>query len=519
MSNKIEQGVLFVEDKICNDDNFKEIMPINNKDGEPRIKFINREQMVLRAVDIEKLVSEDHAVRAIWEFVGKLDLSRYYEDIEAIEGQAGCSAFDPRLKISLWLYSYSKGISSAREISRLCEHDPAYQWLTGMEVINYHTLSDFRIKNKESLDEIFVQVLGILSAEGLITLERIMLDGTRVRACASGDTFRRENRIREHLEAAKEQVRIMNEAQEEEITSRLVQARKRAALEKQEKLELALRELEKIRKCKSGAEEKREARVSETDPEARIMKQGDGGYAPSYNMQVCTDSVNKVIVGVRISQSGDDHSELVDSEEAIEKNLGEAPDQLVVDGGFISRGNIISMKRKGVDLIGPMKDIRGIKISNLNQRGIDPEFYPDKFHYDVENNTYICPKGKVLRFKRKWNRIGYTEYGYEASDGDCSGCSFKGKCCPKSKGRMIIRTVNSYEVTEFIKKMETKEAKVVYSQRGSVAEFPNAWIKDKIGLRQFSLQGLSKVCIEALWVCLTYNIQQWIRLCWRAGFA
>lgn len=518
MSNKIEQGILFIEGGICDGNNFREVIA-NNKDGEPRVKFINREQMVLRAVDIEKLVPEDHEVRAIWGFVDKLDLSRYYEDIEAIEGQAGCSAFDPRLKISLWLYSYSKGISSAREISRLCEHDPAYQWLTGMEVINYHTLSDFRIKNKESLDEIFVQVLGILSAEGLITLERVMLDGTRVKACASRDTFRREDRIREHLEVAKEQIRIMNETQEEEISSRVVQGRKRAVLEKQEKLELALRELEKIRRCKSGADEKREARVSETDPEARIMKQSDGGYAPSYNMQVCTDSTNKIIVGVRISQSGDDHSELVDGEEMVEKNLGEAPDQLVVDGGFISKKNIISMKEKGVDLIGAVKDIKGIKASNLSQRGIDPEFHPDKFCYDAESNTYTCPKGNVLRFKRKWGHIGYTEYGYEASDVDCSGCAFKEKCCPKSKGRMIVRNVNSQEVDEFIRKMESKESKAVYSQRGVVAEFPNAWIKDKIGLRQFSLQGLSKVCIEALWVCLTYNIQQWIRLCWRPGFA
>ena len=104
-----------------------------------RLKPINREQMVLRAVEVEKLVAEDHEVRAIWEFVGRLDLSQYYEDIEVVEGEAGRPALEPRLMISLWIYAYSKGVSSAREISRLCEYDPAYQWLTGLKAINYHT--------------------------------------------------------------------------------------------------------------------------------------------------------------------------------------------------------------------------------------------------------------------------------------------------------------------------------------------------------------------------------------------
>src|SRR4030042_6628066 len=113
---------------------------IKRETRKPRLKRINRQQLVMRPMDVEQLVPEDHEVRAIWEFVGCLDLSRYYEDIEVIEGEAGRPALAPRLMISLWLYAYSKGIGSAREVSRLCEYDPAYQWLTGMEPINYHTL-------------------------------------------------------------------------------------------------------------------------------------------------------------------------------------------------------------------------------------------------------------------------------------------------------------------------------------------------------------------------------------------
>ena len=204
-----------------------------------RLKPINREQMVLRPVDVEALVPEDHEVRAIWEFVGRLDLRRYYEQIDVVEGEAGRPASDPRLMISLWIYSYSKGISSAREVSRLCEYDPAYQWLTGMEPINYHTLSDFRVKHKEALDELFTQILGLLSSEGLISLERVMHDGVKIKVCASADTFRREERIRAHLELAREQVEQMGDPRTaEEVSPRVAKARQRAAREKKERLEL-----------------------------------------------------------------------------------------------------------------------------------------------------------------------------------------------------------------------------------------------------------------------------------------
>ena len=64
--------------------------------------------------------------------------------------------------------------------------------------------------------------------------------------------------------------------------------------------------------------------------------------------------------------------------------------------------------------------------------------------------------------------------------------------------------------------MNTEQAKAIYRERGAIAEFPNAWIKEKLGLRRFHVRGLLKAGMETLWVCLTYNVQQWIRLVWRA---
>ena len=163
--------------------------------GKPRYEAINREQLCWRVMDVERLIGEEHRARAIWEFVGQLDLSRYSEEVRAVEGKAGRPGWEPRLLISLWVYAYSEGVGAARAIEQLCEWEPGYQWLRGATVVNAHTLSDFRVKHESRLRELFVQVLGLLSADGLITLERVMQDGTNIRAKAAADSFRRKERV------------------------------------------------------------------------------------------------------------------------------------------------------------------------------------------------------------------------------------------------------------------------------------------------------------------------------------
>jgi len=481
----------------------------------PRLKTINRKQLLLRPVDVERLVPDDHEVRAIWEFTCHLDLTAYYQTIHAVEGRAGCTAFDPRLLVAIWIYAYSKGIGSAREISRLCDYDPAYQWLTGMEPVNYHTLADFRSSHKNSLDRLFVQVLGIMSAEGLITLERVMHDGTKIKALAGNNSFRREERIRKHLQAAEEQVQ---QSPDEEVSLRTERARERAAQEKKERMEHALRELEKISKTKPRGE-KKEPRVSMTDPDARIMKQSDGGYAPSYNVQLSTDATAGVIIGVGMSQRPEDVNELMPAIARIEENLGKIPEQVVADGGYTHWENIVAMDAAGIDFIGSLMD-RNRVAGQCAQRGVGDAFRPEHFAYDEQNDTYTCPEGKTLRHNGQEKRIGQMHHIYRSRRRDCQVCPHRGQCCPgKANMRSVVRLVPDPAVVSFMEKMKTEEAKEIYKQRSGVAEFPHAWIKEKIGLRQFHLRGLVKAGMEALWVCLTYNIQQWIRLVWRPRLA
>lgn len=476
-----------------------------------RLRPVNRNQMILHPTDIDRLIPEDHEARAIWELVGSLDLSSYYARIESLEGSAGSPAFDPHLLISLWIYSYAKGFASAREIARLCDYDPAYQWLTGMHPVNYHTLADFRSTHGDSLRSLFIEVLALLTHEGLITLERVMHDGTKIKASAGKDTFRREETLKKHLMQAMEQVRALEEL-EEEITPRLKKAKERAAHERKERLSHALEELQKIESQKRKTTD----RASTTDPDCRNMKQANGGYEPSYNTQLSTDAKAKAIIAFSVSQSPADQTLFSSALHHIEETVGRLPDQLVVDAGFTTRDAILTAHEKGIDLIGSFPDSAPGRATTLLRQGINEAFFPERFRHDPETNTYICPEGKVLIFKGTSVKRGKTENYYQAKD--CRDCSNKASCCPKAKqGRSINRLENDPHVTTFLEKMETPESQAIYKQRSEVAEFPNAWIKDKFGLRQFHLRGLAKVRIELLWACLTYNIKLWIRLCWKPG--
>src|SRR5229473_2453985 len=477
---------------------------------QPLIRPINRQQMSWRAVDVERLIGEDHRARAIWTLVGRLDLQRFYEDIESSAEEGGRPAIDPQLLICLWVYAYSEGIGSAREVARRCEFDPAFQWLTGLEEVNYHTLASFRVEKQQELDELFTQVLAALSKEGLITLEQVMQDGTKIKAMASTRSYHREATIREHLERARQRVAEMGDPQDEESSPKARQARARARQEQQKRLENALQELEKLQEEKKGEKAKSQARVSTGDPEARVMKQSDGGLALSYNAQISTDAAHGLIVGVAVTQEANDSAQLLPAVDRVEQRLKKKPQQMVADSGYTTRENIEKMAGREVDFLGTMRQEDVPRGANLRNR-----FPPSAFLYQPEKNHCVCPEGKVLVLQaRRKVGAGMTYHLYEARFEDCRSCPRKPECCPDNKknGRSVAQLEESPVVMAFRKKMAREEVQERYRRRGRIVEFCHAWIKSKLGLRQFHVRGLKKVQMEMLWACLTYNLQHWIRL-------
>lgn len=479
------------------------------KKGKPRIKAIDRKQLLIVAVDVERLVAEDHPVRVIWQFVGQLDLRAFYEDIQAVEGEAGRAAFDPHLLISLWLYAYSKGIGSAREISRLCEYDPAFQWLTALKAVNYHTIADFRVMYEKELDELFKNSLAVLASEDLIDLKRVFQDGSKVWASAGSDSFHRKDKIVQCLELAEEVVQTLKES-DDQVNLKRTRAIERAARERKELLQKALQEFKKLPKT---TKRKKETRTSVTDPDARMMKGFGGAIAPAYNAQVSVESKNGFIVGAHIAQSSNDFQQLSPGMQTVSDFTGTMPQEAVVDSGYTSKRNIIDLAEKGTKVIGPLLPLSPAA-GQFDKRGIDADFRKDAFLFDQESNCYVCPAGKTLSHVSSKTAKVSIEHLYEASATDCLNCHLRQKCCGTVKRvqRRIVRSEELPAVIEFNQRMQSQAAKMAYRERSSRIEFAFAWIKEKLGLRKFHLRSLRKVKTELLWVCLTYNVQQWIRI-------
>ncbi|MEX2122247.1 MAG: IS1182 family transposase [Pirellulales bacterium] len=317
--------------------------------GLPRLRCAERNQVEFRAFAWNDLLPEDHQARIVWDYAQQVDLSPRYEAILAVQGRPGHPPADPQILFALWLYATLRGIGSARELARRCDPqtgEVAFLWICGGVSVNHHTLSDFRVAHVALLDGVLTESIAVLRHEGLVTMERVAQDGMKVRASAGAASFRREPTLQEHYQQAQAQVEALKQELQSDpgaAKSRQQAARQRAARERAERLAKAVEELPLVREQKKGEEAKQEARVSTTDPEARVMKMANGGYNPAYNVQLATDTATQIITGVDVTNSGGDQGKLAPMVEQHVERYEQAPPEMLVDGGFAKKDDITAV--------------------------------------------------------------------------------------------------------------------------------------------------------------------------------
>ncbi len=339
-------------DTLCN-------IPEHIERAKPRLKSPIRNQIEVTTGCLDDYLSEDHKVRKVWMYVEQLDLSQILRKIKAVESRPGASAIDPRILIAIWLYAFIEGIISAKTINRYCKEHIAFKWLCGGVSVNEHTISDFRSKT-EAFDDLLTQSIGVLSYQGLIKIETVAQDGMKVEAHASRSSFRREKTLKEHLKKAKEHVESLKKEFAENpngMSKQQAAAKKRAAEEEVKRTTLAIEELKKLQQQKAAEanrrgktftqKDKENVRTSKTDPQARIMKMPNSGYAPAYNIQFSTETTHKVIVGVKVTQSGHDYGQLGPMQEQIKERYGYLPLNVLADPGFLQHKDVEEVAKTG----------------------------------------------------------------------------------------------------------------------------------------------------------------------------
>jgi transposase len=316
--------------------------PLPPRVGPKRLRHAVRDQIEFQECSLDELLGEDHEVRIVWAYVCGLDLSELRQRIQAVEGGPGQAPADPRVLLTLWLYATLRGVGSARELNRLCERHVDYRWICGGVSMNYHTLSDFRSQHVELLDRLLTESVASLMAEGLVALDRVAQDGMKVRASAGAASFRRQPTLEEALAEAEEQLQRLKQeldADPAATTTRQKAARQRAAEERTARIRAALEQLPKIAAGKKP-KDRDKARASTTDAEAHVMKMGDGGFRPAFNVQFATATDSQIITGADVTNSGGDQGQMAPMIEQHQQRYGEKPKEALLDGGFVKKDDI-----------------------------------------------------------------------------------------------------------------------------------------------------------------------------------
>ena len=446
--------------------------------GAPRVQSAVRNQVELRACDLDSSLPGDHQARAVWAFVQSLDLQALYGQIQAVEGGVGRAPIDPAILMSLWLYATLDGVGSARELDRLCESDDAYRWLCGGVGVNHHTLGDFRVEHPQWLDgQLTRSVAGLLS-QGLVSMNRVAHDGMRVRAHAGAASFRRRETLEQLMQDAQAQVQALKLEVADDPgagTRRVRAARQRAAAEREQRIDLALKAMGEIDKNLSGkgkkaradtdrgetashdqpaseqaAEEQpkdakkpkkpKEPRVSTTDHEARVMKMADGGFRPAFNAQLAVDTGTMIITGLDLINSGSDMNQMLPMHEQHQDRYARVPDEWLADGGFAKHGHIEQLEARATQVFAPV----------------------------------VAPKDK-------------------------------------QRDRYAPLPGDSQALSQWRERMGTDAAKLIYKERAASIECTNAHLRNR-GLQRFNVRGLIKARAVLLWHALAHNLKRMMAL-------
>lgn len=306
-------------------------------------------------VDLDSQLPPDHRARLVWSFVAGLDLGALYDRIKARDEQAGRPASDPAVLLALWLYATLEGIGAARAVARLCDYHAAYRWLCGGVPVNHDMLSAFRRDSGAVLDGLLTSSLTSLVAEGLVKLEEVAIDGTKVRARAGRGSLAQGKRLA-HIEAVVSQrvaaLKSELEADAGAAERKRQQRALRAAEEQAERVQraqqrLAALEQEKAERAKRHAKAeaaKNPPAVSVSDPEVRSMRLPDGSVQPAWNVQVGT--ANGFIVAIEPTDRRQDGGLAMGTLDQIERRCGALPERVLADGTAITQGDIEQLSHR-----------------------------------------------------------------------------------------------------------------------------------------------------------------------------
>lgn len=408
----------------------------------PRYQRAERQQVEMQFLAVDQLLSDDHQARVVWAYVDSLDLSVLYDKIRAVEGGAGRDPVDPKILMALWMFATIEGVGSARRLAKLSKRDLPYMWICGGVGVNRDLLNTFRTAYEGVLDQVLTDSVATLMHQDLVSLKRVAQDGMRVRAHAGTSSFRRRKTLEKCRDEAREHLHEIREENESDSTA--YDRRTRSARERaaRERDERLQKALEELPQLEEQKEKRRK---------------GDGKKARSST----TDP--------------------------------EARKMKMADGGFRPAYNVQFATTTD------SRVIVGVDVTNSGSDGgqMVPMVEQIKERYGEAPEAHLVDGG----FTTNEDIAALEKEGIKVH----APVRDAERQLEKGKDPYVRQRRDTDEVFQWRTRMNTEEAREIYKERPSTAEFPNAVCRNR-GLHQFKVCGLQKVKCIAIWHALAFNL-------------
>jgi transposase len=427
---------------------------------------------------VQDYLPEDHLARFVVDIVEQLDLSQ----LSAVYSGRGSKPFHPALLVALLFYGYATGVFSSRKLEKATYDSIAFRYICANTNPDHDTIASFRKRFLKELGALFVEILVVAEAMGLVKLGTISLDGTKIKANASKHkalSWDYANRLEAQLTQEVEELLRLAEAadqrslpQEMAIPEELKRREERLAAIARAKEDIERRAQERFEQEQAEFEAKqatREARAKETgkkprgkppqpptagpqakdqvnltDAESRIMPSSSGGFEQAYNAQAGVDVQTHLIVAQHVTQHPNDKQEIEPAVAAIgqlPEALGEV-ENLLADTGYFSAANVETCTQASlVPFIPQAREKHNLPLT-------------ERFREDPE------PPQQATAVQAMRHRL------------------------------------------------QTKEGKALYAKRKATVETVFGIIKQVLGFRQFLLRGLESVQSEWSLVCIGWNLKR-----------
>lgn len=416
-----------------------------------------------------------------------------YTDIESKCSSRGCPPYPPTVMVKILTYAYAKGIRSSRRIEEMLQVDVRFMWLSGGLTPDHNTIARFRKENSAHLMRLFKDSVRVCMEAGLVLLNAVATDGTKIESAASGSSIYGKKRLERELAAVE---RILKEAEEIDATED-AQHGSSTGNELPEYLQDAKARKAHLQEIARRMQENDRETFVESDPDSRVMRTKDS-TRPCFNMQASVDAENQVIVAMNVIQHEVDSGELPAMTEQVTTNTGATPDVSLADCGYCDEPTMKWISQSGANVLMPSR-------TQYREAGRTDRFASKYFTHDEDRDVLVCPAGRELIFKvEHWCRGGtYRQYAAR----DCKNCEFYSECVRSGKGSRRINISTTYAQRKAIAdKLATDEGKELFSLRQSTVEPVFGQIKSNRKFGRFICWGIAGALAEAALVIIAHNI-------------